>query len=581
MRRPLAPLLLLLPYCLCGAQGSFTTQTLVVPAFEGADRGLAHKAGDVIRSRLGGAFSRNELKVVSGREVDRWLQLSGIDGDIVLSEGELAELAKKFRVDERVTGRVRADSGGVRVDATLTLVRDLHLFQPVVGRGATVTDAANAAATELIAARHQLGPLRDCENLLREGKTEDAARAAAAGVAAYARAVPVRLCLLNSLRLAGAAPDSIIAVGKAVLDQAPTNPAALGDAAAALDERGDHESAGRLWLRLYATDSTNDDLLQRVVDGLAGGSNAKLAQPLIDSGSNRHPDNLYLIKQRWLVHLATSDWKGAIEAGELLALKDPATRNDPDFYSRLSSAYRMDSQPTRALGTVATGAGKFPDNVPLYITYLQLLHAENDVALHRGLLTFPENPELHALAAVRLRTSGDTAGAIAELRRALEANPRLVHGYLQLAQLDLAVGNSDSAFAALSNAVQNGETPSTVAQFALARGHDIYMTATTTNRREDFERSMKFISLAADLAPSAEASFLLGASGLNVSIAASREAPATRSCTLSKLASSLLPEAENNLRSSGPVASDAVKQYLEYAAKLKPYVEQQVREYCS
>ena len=579
MRRLLT--LLAIPFVL-GAQESFTQQVLVVPVFEGADRPAAHHASDLVRNRIAAAFPRSELRVISGREVSNWLKLSGIDDNIILSEAELRELARKYRADERVTGVLRREtSGAYRVDATLTLIRDLRLAQPATGRGATVDDAANAAGSEVAAARRQLGPLRQCENYLRDGKLVEAKRAGAAGVAAYSRAVPARLCLLTALQQSGADPDTIISVGNAVLELAPTNPAALGDVAAALDLRNDHENAGKLWLRLLATDSTSEDLLQRVVDALAGNGNAKLAQPLIDTGTARHPDNLYLLKQRWLVHLATGDWKGAIDAGETLALRDPGTRGDPDFYARLSSAYRMDSQPARALGTAATGAGKFPDNVPLYISYLQLLRAENEVALHRGLLTFPENPDLHALAALTLKNAGDTAGAVDEITRALAANPKLPHGYLQLAQLDLALGRSDSAYAALSNAIANGETPSTVAQFALARGHDIYMTATVSTRREDFERAMKFIALAAELAPSSEASFLLGASGLNVSIAASREAPATKSCPLSKLASSLLPEAENNLRSSGPVASDAVKQYLDYAAKLKPYVADQVKAYCS
>ena len=38
----------------------------------------------------------------------------------------------------------------------------------------------------------QLVPLRQCENFIRDGKIEEAARAASSGVAAYPRAVPAR-----------------------------------------------------------------------------------------------------------------------------------------------------------------------------------------------------------------------------------------------------------------------------------------------------------------------------------------------------------------------------------------------------
>jgi hypothetical protein len=52
------------------------------------------------------------------------------------------------------------------------------------------------------------------------------------------------------------------------------------------------------------------------------------------------------------------------------------------------------------------------------------------------------------------------------------------------------------------------------------------------------------------------------------------------SCELSKLAGSSLIEAEINLVGGGSVAPDAAKQYLDYVAKLRPYVADQVKSYC-
>src|SRR4051812_11585235 len=77
------------------AQQKFTTQILLVPAFRGADRGIAGKASDIVRSRVAGAFRRDELKVVSGGDIDDWLRLSGFEQNAVLSEGELKEMARK------------------------------------------------------------------------------------------------------------------------------------------------------------------------------------------------------------------------------------------------------------------------------------------------------------------------------------------------------------------------------------------------------------------------------------------------------------------------------------------------------
>jgi tetratricopeptide (TPR) repeat protein len=563
-----------------GAQQRFTTQVMIVPAFRSSDRGLGGRAADIIRGRVAGAFSKNELRVVSNGDIDDWLRRSGFEENVALSEGELRELAKKFRADERIVGTVTRAAGKIRIDAALSLIRDARLAQPLTGEAASVGDAADQVAKEAIAARAQLVPLRQCENFAREGKTNEAAAAATAGVNAFARAVPARVCLLNALAKLGAKPESIMTVAKAVLVSAPANPAALEALATAYDAVDKPTDGAPIWVRLLATDSANEDLIDKVVTALSREGNAKIAQPLIDAGSDLHADNLMLLKLRWLVHLAAKDWKGAISSGERLLARDPATQGDPEFYGRLANAYRSDSQPTRGLSTIAAGVSRFPENAPLYISYLQMLHAESDVALTRGLASFPENPELHVLAAQNLKTTGNAAGALAETKRALAANPKLPHGFLQLAQLQIEVGQIDSAFVSTQQAGKYGEDSSTVAQFALARGNALYKTATGTQKREDYQTAMKFLALAELIRPSPQAKFLIGASALSVSQSAATEAPTTKSCDLSKLADSSLTEAEINLVSGGSVAPDAAKTYLDYVAKLRPYIADQLKTFC-
>ncbi|MEO7085584.1 MAG: hypothetical protein ABI442_05160 [Gemmatimonadaceae bacterium] len=563
-----------------GAQQQYTTQVMVVPAFRAADRGTGGKASDIVRGRVASAFRKNELRVISGGDVDEWLRRSGFEENIVLSEGELRELAREFRADERITGVVTRAGAGVRIDASLSLVRDLRLSQPLVGEGASVTDAAEAVAKEAIAARAQLIPLRQCENFVRAGKADDAVKAAAAAIAAYQRAVPARVCLLNALGRLSAKPESLVSVAKAILAVAPNNPHALGSLAQAYDALGQAALAAPVWVRFLATDSTNEDLTERVVNALARERNTKLAQPVIDRGTDEHPDNLVLLKLRWLVHLANNDWKGAIAAGEKLLSRDAATEVDPDFYSRLANAYRADSQPARALSTAAAGVSKFSNNAPLYVVYLQLIRAESEAALPRALAAFPDNPEIHVLAAQSMKQSGNSAGALQETKRALAANPKLPHGFLQLAQLEMEQGQTDSAFAAIQTAPKYGEDSSTVAQFALARGNALYKAATGTQKREDFQRAVKFLTLAAQIRPSPEAKFLLGASALSIGQSAATEAPTAKSCDLSRLADASLTEAEINLVGGGSVAPDAAKTYLEYVAKLRPYVADQVKSFC-
>src|SRR5215831_12546274 len=578
-RSTLIPLVLA-AFASAGAEPKFTTQVMIVPAFRSADRGLGGKAADIVRGRVAGAFPRSELRVVSGGDVDDWLRLSGFDQSIELSEGELRELAKKFRADERITGIASRVNGQIRIDAALTLIRDLRLLQPLTATAATVNAAAEAIATDAIAARRQLVPLRQCENAIRAGNSADAIGFASAGIAAYQRAVPARLCLLTALGRAQAPADSIIAVASAVLDVAPTNSVALDNLAGALDAVGKHAAAAPVWVRLLATDSSSEELVDRVVNALSREGNAPLAQPIIDRGTAEHPDNLVLLKLRWLVHLATSDWAGAVDAGEKLLARDLAAQSDPEFYARLANAYRADSAPARALSVAGAGVAKFPKDAGLYLVYVQLLRAENDVALGRGLAAFPDSPELHVLAAQTMKSTGNAAGALAETKRALAANPRLPHGYLQLAQLELDLGQIDSAYAAIAAAPEHGEDRTTVAQFALARGNVLYKAATTSQKREDFQLARRFLTLAATLSPSAESKFLIGASALSISQSAATEAPATKSCDLSKLADSSLTEAEINLVSGGSAAPDAAKQFLDYVAKLRPYVADQVKTFC-
>lgn len=573
-------LLTVAAFATAGAQQKFTQQVLVVPAFRSSQRGMGGKAGDIVRSRVGGGFPRSELRVISGGDLDGWLRLSGFEENAELTEGELKELAKKFRADERITGSAAPEGGQVRVDAVLTLIRDLRLSQPLSATGATINDAAESVAKEAIAARRQFIPLRQCENSLRAGRAAEAADFAASGIAAFPRAVPARLCLLNALTHLPVPPDSIIAVAQAVLAIAPTNSIALDNLAAALDAEGKGTAAAPVWVRLLATDSSSEELIEKVVNALSREANFSMAQPIIDRGTTEHEDNLVLLKLRWLVHLSTNDWAGAVVAGEKLLERDKSAQADPDFYARLATAYRSDSEPARALAIAGAGVAKFPKDAPLYLVYVQLLRAENDVALTRGIAAFPDNAELHALAAQTMKTSGNLVGALAETKRALAANPKLTHGYLQLAQLELDAGLFDSAYVAIEEAPKHGEDKVRTANFALASGNGMYKAATASQKREDFQRAVRFLTLATSLSPSAESKFLLGASALSISQSAATEAPTTKSCDLSKLAESSLTEAEINLVSGGSAAPDAAKQYLDYVAKLRPYVADQIKSFC-
>src|SRR5262249_59475073 len=126
-------------------------------------------------------------------------------------------------------------------------------------------------------------------------------------------------------------------------------------------------------------------------------------------------------------------------------------------------------------------------------------------------------------------------------------------------------------FVATGVALKNGEDSTPAAQFALARGNTLFKAAGTTQKREDFQRAMKFLTFAVRIRPTPEGKFLVGASALSIGQSAATEAAPAKSCDLTKLADSSLTEAEINLVSGGSAAPDAAKQYLQYVAELPPY----------
>ena len=293
--------------------------------------------------------------------MDDWFRRSGFDENPALSDGELKEMARKFRADERITGTLtRQPDGSIRIEAALALVRDLRLSQPIVANAPSVLQAAEAVATEAIAARRQLSSLRQCENSDRAGNARDAAAAATTAISLYSRAVPARVCLLNALSHLEVSADSVIAVSRATLVVAPANAVALEDLAQALDSKGQAREAAPVWTKLLATDSASETMIEKVVNALAREGFPNLAAPIIDRGTDAHPDNLPLLKVRWLVHLAENDWKGAIRAGDQMLARDQAAQSDPDFYTRLAMALRSDGKSERALAVAANAVARVP-----------------------------------------------------------------------------------------------------------------------------------------------------------------------------------------------------------------------------
>ena len=566
----------------------FTRQELLVANFHldsGADIRIGRKLADAVRSRMDKASNGRELNVISGSDIRFELTRSSFAPDSALGRPDLRILGSNLRADELLIGTVERASGGVRLRSELVLVRDERFIQPIPAVVGSDPDRMAAEVVKsLVALRVQIPHERRCENHLREGRATEAVRAAREGVAAVPRGTLARTCLVLALRAAGVPAATLLAEARAILELHPRSAHALEAAAIALDSLGRREEAADTWLRFAATDSQNVTLIERVVWALAFGGNAAKAEPLMLRAAEAFPDNVQLLRQRWVVFSEIKRWPRAIEAAERMLASDPAVLGDSAFFLKLATAYRANRQPYKAVETVSRGVAMFPGDARLYALYAQFVRAEADSAIPRGLALFPRSADLVALNAQLLRSRGKVAEALEASKMAVALDSTLIQGEMMIAQAEIELGRPDSALASLHRALVRGEDSAVVAQFALSKGNAISRAANGTKSRDDFRLAMRFLAFADSLRPSVQARFLIGTAALSVTQSALAEAPEAperaQRCELTRLGAEMMPVAVSGLEAGQEIAPDAVKQYLEYLGKLQPYVDKQLEVFC-
>jgi len=567
--------------CPLSAQ-EFVRQRLLVHNFESKNVGLGRRAADKVNSVISRGRGSG-LELANRGEMLRKLEEAGFNPDSVLLPGEIRSLSRDYRTDEYVTGQVVEGPGkAVRLRGFLVLTRDSTLRQPIPAVERPDLDAAaEAFGAEVLRARAQLVPERRCENALRAGEPTAAAAAAQDGIRAYPRAAIARACLLRAYEELGQKPDSVLRVAQALIAVDSASIKGWEAAAAAYDQRGVRDSAGHAWSEAAKLQRRDASAIGRIVMALMSDGNDSLAKPFIIDAVKDHPDDKHLAGLHWRVLLATGDWANAVQAGEALRRMDDSYETQPDYFLRMATAYRNLNQRFRAVAEAAEGVALHPSDPDLYLFYTQLVMAESDTALARGLERFPNDGKLLALDAQLRRKRGDLQGALASTRRAIARDSTLTRGNLQLAQAFLDVGQPDSALAVLPRGLRSAADSALAAQFALARGNALYQSANASHQRADFELALRYVQLSDQLSPSANAGFLIGSAAFGVAQQASTEAAAARSCPLATTADSNLVLAETQLARYGRVAPDVAKQFLDYAGQMHPYVTQQVQVFCN
>lgn len=615
----------------------FTRQGVLVSPFavsHGTDAELARRVGESLRSRLEDLLPRRETEVVRNDSVRAKLERAGFPVDSLTSLGTLRQLSRSLRADEIVVGTVARGTDGFTLTAELVLSRDARMKQPLPPATAPgLDDATRALARTIAAARGQLVYQRRCENFLREQRPSEAARVAREGVAAHPGGALVRTCLTQALRYGGAPAAQLLEAANGVLALDPTSAHALEAAGMALDSLHRRAEAADAWKRLFATDTSNLELGERVPWAMYENGNAESAEPVVLKLTGSYPDLIRIFQLQWFVANANRHWKLAISTGESLMVMDPAAARDSNFVARLATVYELDGQRYQAVATAARGVAAIPDAAQLYGLYTRLVRLEADSVLPRGLALFPGSAELLAMNATELREQGKLVEALAATRRAVAVDPMLPEGELSIAQAEFDLGRPDSALATLRRArdrasgvapsaslprataptLQDGvawvpstlrgadgavEPPfrdsawapataaaqdrdsvlATLARFALAKGNTLLRAADATGHDDAFELALGYLALADSLNHTPQSSFLAGTAALGAANSLVTRAAADRASGgggCGALASSvpLLELARRMLEAGREISPEAVGQYEAYLDRLDAFVK--------
>jgi tetratricopeptide (TPR) repeat protein len=532
---------------------------IMVGIFKAADKVSGVQAADAIRTRIAEDFPIKQLYVLPKTDVVNYLESSGFSVTEALSANDARALAQILRTDAYVVGSITKDAEGYRVEPQYVLTRDNSLVQPLPMFHVSKPDqAAGPVAKAFRDAHKQFADERACVNAARDNKFPEAIAAAKRGIAAYPNATLSRICLANALRAQKAPAADVLAVVDEILKIDPKSKQALTLASAIYKEQGDQEKSILALTQLLAANPGDIRLQQQVANELAGAKNPGAALPIIKAAVEANPGDPELLKNQWLIQWAAKEYKGFTSTGEELVKIDTAAAT-ADFFTRMSVAYAVDSQPQKAAEVAARGVAKFPNNTDLVIGYADYL-----------------------------RRSGQNQQAIVALNKAIAANPKLPGAYLTRAQIQADLNQPDSAMVSLQSALAQGDSAVNVARYAVGLGQTIFKAAQASKDSNDYRHAINVLEFANKTNTSPEGQFLLGAASYALAGAYLQEAQAhskakgeqAQACRASKNAQDLLNTAMINLPAGGKFNPQTTQQLLAAGPQYSGYADQFVKAFC-
>lgn len=541
------------------------TPRMMVLTFRSATPGnFGVQAADALRGRMSSEVPYKQLWQIPNAETNAVLEASGYRKDEPLSSNDARELGRQLRADEFIQGVVRREGEAWRIEATLHLVRDPSLAQPLTAvTGAKPGDAARQLATELVAARKQLTPERNCINAARDKNWDKAIAAAKEGIALFPKATIARTCLLNALFETKASDEVQLAMAEEILAIDRRSRRALSIAGDIYRRRNlanasDSVNANKMiqaYTGLIAADPTNTRLVEDVTKAIAGAGNPGVALPIIRKAVEENPGDAALMRTQFLVELAARETKAALTTGAALVALDTAMA-DTSYYFRMAAAYQADSQPAKAAEEIAKGVAKFPQNASLLV-----------------------------VSAQAQRAAGQTQQSLETLKKALAMDANVEKGQLQLAQLYGELKQPDSAYAALVAADKSADSV-LVGDVALDLGNKAQreLAADSAATDEMYAGTVAYLTFADANATSPErrqqAKFLLGAVAVRRGQSLLRTGGSTRNCQMVKQASEQFAIAQVNVPAGGRFAPQAAGQLMQALGQLMPAAAQTEKAVC-
>lgn len=403
------------------------TPQLVVNVLASSDPKIGLDAANAIQHRLESEHSATELYIVPRNKIDTALKISGFNPDSTLGAPDLMVLTKQMRGDYALTGTIERTAAGVQTFIRLLTQSGQQLVSeplaPVVG--SDFSDMAKKVDRAVSDAVHAVAFSHDCRKAALMGDYKQAMVSARQGLQLKPTSVAVNLCVLSVLNSTHAPSDSIVAVATTIAAADSTNMVAWATLADAYEQRGDSARALDAMLAMHRADPSDEKVTEAIVDRRVVKGQSDTALAMVDSALRLAPDNVQLLRKRWLLDLHLGRFARALASGAAFIAAD-STAATEDYFRRQLGAAKGAADSIAAHRIALNAAERFPKTVDfLLILSRDAIDAKSPgdglAFANRALVVEPANRAAWQLAIAAHVQTGSVDSAVAVSRRALAA----------------------------------------------------------------------------------------------------------------------------------------------------------------